>query len=167
MSTLFLLLFVLLAMMGGAIFTVGRFRVDDESSGGALSVVVAPCVLALYLASAAMGVVIGWENSTGAGDGLTTEVGAAESLYWSTTALPEEEARVVRGELRSYLSAVAEKDWPRMRSAGELSAESERAFADLAGRGTGQIRRYLLWGEPRRRCGLGRNRRFFGAVANS
>lgn len=132
MSTLLLLLFVLIAMMGGAILTIGRFRVDDESSGGAVSVVVAPCVLALYLASAAMGVVIGWENFTGAGDGLTTEVGAAESLYWSTTAFPEEEARVVREELRSYLSAVAEKDWPLMRSAGELSPESERAFADLA-----------------------------------
>ncbi|WP_150236937.1 bestrophin-like domain [Nocardiopsis quinghaiensis] len=132
MLTLFLVLIVLIAMVGGALLAVGRFRVDDESSGGAVSVVVAPCVLALYLASAAMGVVIGWENFTGAGDGVTAEVGAAESLYWSTAAFPENEAEAVREQLRMYMTAVAEKDWPLMRGSGELSPEGEEALAGLA-----------------------------------
>ncbi|NYH52111.1 hypothetical protein HNR06_001700 [Nocardiopsis arvandica] len=132
MLTLFLVLTVLIAMVGGALLAVGRFRVDDESSGGAVSVVVAPCVLALYLASAAMGVVIGWEHFTGAGDGLTAEAGAAESLYWSTTAFPDEEAQVVRERLRAYMSTVVEEDWPRMESGGELSSAGDEAFADLA-----------------------------------
>ncbi|GHC81368.1 hypothetical protein GCM10007079_21200 [Nocardiopsis terrae] len=132
MLTLSLVLIVLITMVGGALLAVGRFRVDDESSGGAVSVVVAPCVLALYLASAAMGVVIGWENFTGAGDGVIAEVGAAESLYWSTAAFPEGEAEAVRGQLRTYMGAVAEKDWPLMRDSGELSSASEEALADLA-----------------------------------
>lgn len=132
MLTLLLVLVVLIAMVGGAILTVGRFRVDEESSGGAVSVVVAPCVLALYLAAAAMGVVIGWENFTGAEDGLTAEVGAAESLYWSTTAFPDEQAEMVRQQLRSYMTAVVEEDWPMMRSQGELSPEGDEALTDLA-----------------------------------
>jgi hypothetical protein len=132
MMTLLLVLAVLAAMVAGAVLAVGRFRVDDESSGGAVSVVVAPCVLALYLASAAMGVVIGWENFTGAGDGLTEEVGAAEALYWSTAAFPDEEAEAVRQQLRDYMTAVAEEDWPLMRGSGELSTDGQEALADLA-----------------------------------
>ncbi|MFD6950224.1 hypothetical protein A6A08_21610 [Nocardiopsis sp. TSRI0078] len=132
MLTLLLVLTVLIAMVGGALLAVGRFRVDDESSGGAVSVVVAPCVLALYLASAAMGVVIGWEDFTGAGDGLTAEVGAAESLYWSTAAFPEDEAEAVREQLRTYMTTVVEEDWPLMRDGGELSSEGEEELADLA-----------------------------------
>ncbi|NKY96470.1 bestrophin-like domain [Nocardiopsis alborubida] len=132
MMTMLTVLAVLAAMVGGAVLAVGRFRVDDESSGGAVSVVVAPCVLALYLAAAAMGVVIGWENFTGAGDGLTEETGAADALYWSTTTLPAEEAETVRQQLRAYMSAVAEEDWPMMRAEGELSEEGDEALADLA-----------------------------------
>ncbi|WP_017573601.1 bestrophin-like domain [Nocardiopsis halotolerans] len=132
MMTLFLVLAVLTAMVVGAVLAVRRFGVDDETSGGAVSVVVAPCVLALYLASAAMGVVIGWEQFTGAEDGVTDEAGAAESLYWSTTAFPDEEAEAVRERLRAYMTTVIEEDWPRMADSGELSPEGEEALADLA-----------------------------------
>ncbi|QUX29850.1 DUF4239 domain-containing protein [Nocardiopsis akebiae] len=132
MMTMLLVLAVLAAMVGGAVLAVGRFRVDDESSGGAVSVVVAPCVLALYLAAAAMGVVIGWENFTGAGDGITEETGAADALYWSTTTLPADEAETVRQQLRAYMSAVADSDWPMMRAEGELSEEGDEALAELA-----------------------------------
>lgn len=132
MMTLLLLLAVLVAMVLGAFLAARRFRVDDESTGGAVSVIVAPCVLALYLAAAAMGVVIGWEHFTGAEDGMIEEVGAAESLYWSTTTLPEEEAEAVRERLRAYMTSVVEEDWPRMEGSGELSPQADAALADLA-----------------------------------
>lgn len=130
--TMFLSLAVLLAMVVGAVLTARRFRIDDDSAGGSVGGVIAPCVLALYLAAAAMGVVIGWENFTGAGDGINQEVGAAESLYWSTAAFPDQEAEEVREDLRAYMVAVAEKDWPMMRDQGELSTEGEEALAGLA-----------------------------------
>ncbi len=132
MMTLLLVLAVLVAMVLGALLAVRRFRVDDASTGGAVSVVVAPCVLALYLASAAMGVVIGWEHFTGAEDGMIEEVGAAESLYWSTTTFPDEEAEAVRQRLRAYMTTVVEEDWPRMLDDGELSDEGDESLAALA-----------------------------------
>ncbi|MDT0328988.1 bestrophin-like domain [Nocardiopsis lambiniae] len=132
MLTLLLVLAVLATMVAGAALAVGRFRVDDEGSGGAVGVVVAPCVLALYLGSAAMGVVIAWEGFKGAEDGIMTEVGSAQSLYWSTVALPEHEAAEVRERLRAYLGSVVQDDWPAMRSADGLSQEGDAAYADLA-----------------------------------
>ncbi|MFL1428847.1 MULTISPECIES: hypothetical protein [unclassified Nocardiopsis] len=132
MFTLFLILAVLAAMVAGAVLAAGRFRVDDGESGGAVGIVVAPCVLALYLGAAAMGVVIGWEGYKGAEDGLMAEVGSAQSLYWSTVALPEHEAEQVRDRLRDYLGSVVEDDWPAMEAGEGLSAEGDAAYADLA-----------------------------------
>lgn len=132
MLTLFLVLAVLAAMVAGAVLAVGRFRVDDEDSGGAVGIVVAPCVLALYLGSAAMGVVIGWEGYKAAEDGMMAEAGSAQSLYWSTVALPEGESEEVRDRLRAYLGAVVEDDWPLMEAAEGLSPEADAAYADLA-----------------------------------
>ncbi|CAL9524689.1 hypothetical protein SUDANB121_03925 [Nocardiopsis dassonvillei] len=132
MLTLFLVLAVLATMVAGAVLAVGRFRVDDEDSGGAVGIVVAPCALALYLGSAAMGVVIGWEGYKGAEDGMMAEAGSAQSLYWSTVALPEQESEEVRERLRAYLGAVVEDDWPAMQAARGLSPEGDAAYADLA-----------------------------------
>ncbi|MEV2274402.1 hypothetical protein AB0I72_02345 [Nocardiopsis sp. NPDC049922] len=119
-------------MVGGAVLAVWRFGVSDEYSGGAVGVVVAPCALALYLVAAAMGVVIGWEDFKAAQDGTVSEAGAAQSLYWSTTAFPVEEGEHVRSQLRAYLTTVVEDDWPRMVRSGELSPEGDEALADLA-----------------------------------
>ncbi|MEU0491033.1 hypothetical protein ABZ249_17550 [Nocardiopsis sp. NPDC006139] len=132
MLTLLLILAVLAVMVAGAVLAAGRFRVDDGESGGAVGIVVAPCVLALYLGSAAMGVVIGWEGYKGAEDGVMAEVGSAQSLYWSTVALPEDESEEVRDRLRAYLGAVIEDDWPAMEAAEGLSAEGDAAYAALA-----------------------------------
>ena len=132
MMTLILVLSLLFAMVGGAVLAAWKFRVSDESSGGAVGVVIAPCALALYLVAAAMGVVISWEDYTAAEDGVATEAGAAQALYWSTTAFPEEEAEVVRDQLRHYLTTVVEEDWPRMEQDGELSSEGDDALAVLA-----------------------------------
>ena len=131
MSTLLLLAALLLVMVAGAVLISRRLQVDDEFSGGALGATIAPCVLALYLVAAAMGAVIAWENFTTAQDGVVAEAGAARSLYWSTTALPEDEAAVVRENLRAYLTSVVEDDWPRMVTEGELSAEGDEAMAEL------------------------------------
>ncbi|MFD6097218.1 hypothetical protein ACFVWN_13635 [Nocardiopsis flavescens] len=132
MITLLLVLAVLATMVAGAVLAVGRFRVDDEDSGGAIGIVVAPCVLALYLGSGAMGVVIGWEGFKGAEDGLMSEVGSAQSLYWSTVALPESESEEVRDRLRDYMGSVVEDDWPAMVAGQGLSPEADAAYADLA-----------------------------------
>lgn len=129
--TLIIVLSILLAMVGGAALAVWRFRVSDEDSGGAVGVVIAPCALALYLVAAAMAVVIGWEDFKAAEDGVLAEAGAAQSLYWSTTALPHEDGEVVREQLRHYLTTVVERDWPLMEDAGELSAEGDDALAVL------------------------------------
>ena len=132
MFTLLLALAVLAAMVAGAVLAVGRFKVDDGETGGAVGVVVAPCVLALYLGAAAMGVVIGWESYKGAEDGMMEEVGSAQSLYWSTVALPERESAEVRTHLRAYLQSVIEDDWPRMEKGEGLSEEGDTAYAALA-----------------------------------
>ncbi|WP_028650067.1 DUF4239 domain-containing protein [Nocardiopsis sp. CNT312] len=131
MTTLIPVLAVLLTMVAGAVLAVRRFRVSDDYSGGSVGIVIAPCVLALYLVAAAMGVVIGWEDFKDSQDGVATEAGAAQALYWSTTALPEEDGEAVRDSLRTYLSTVVEKDWPMMVNAGELSAQGDMALADL------------------------------------
>lgn len=132
MLTLLLILAVLATMAAGAVLAAGRFRVDDGETGGAVGIVVAPCVLALYLGSAAMGVVIGWEAYKGAEDGMMAEVGSAQSLYWSTVALPEHEAEEVRERLRAYLQSVVEDDWPLMEAGEGLSEEGDAAYAALA-----------------------------------
>ncbi|WP_026120077.1 bestrophin-like domain [Nocardiopsis potens] len=132
MTTPILAFSVLAAMILGAVFAAWRFRVSDDSSGGAVGVVIAPCALALYLAAAAMGVVIGWEDFKGAEEGVATEAGAAQALYWSAASLPAEEAETVRGQLRTYLTTVVEEDWPLMQREGELSPEGDEALADLA-----------------------------------
>ncbi|MFW5416000.1 DUF4239 domain-containing protein [Nocardiopsis sp. CNT-189] len=132
MMTSVLAFSILAAMVLGAILAAWRFRVSDDSSGGAVGVVIAPCALALYLAAAAMGVVIGWEDFKGAEEGVATEAGAAQALYWSTAALPAEEAETVRGQLRTYLTTVVEEDWPLMQREGGLSPEGDEALADLA-----------------------------------
>ncbi|MCY9785965.1 DUF4239 domain-containing protein [Nocardiopsis sp. EMB25] len=132
MMSFLLVLAVLVAMVGGAVLATRRFGVSDEFSGGAVGVVIAPCALALYLVAAAMGVVIGWEDFKAAEDGTVSEAGAAQSLYWSTTAFPDAEGEAVRSELRAYLTTVVEEDWPLMEHEGVLSPEGDDALADLA-----------------------------------
>ncbi|WP_159940324.1 MULTISPECIES: DUF4239 domain-containing protein [unclassified Nocardiopsis] len=127
-----LILAVLVTMVAGALLAVWKFRVSDDSSGGAVGVVIAPCVMAIYLVAAAMGVVIGWDDFKAAEDGLIAETGAAQSLYWSTATFPGEEGEEVREKLRAYLTAVVEEDWPLMEEEGELSAEGDEALAELS-----------------------------------
>ncbi|MFE3459892.1 hypothetical protein ACFXKD_20300 [Nocardiopsis aegyptia] len=132
MLTLFAILAVLAAMVGGAALAAWRFRIADDFSGGAVGIIIAPCALSLYLVAAAMAVVIGWEDFKAAEDGLIAEAGAAQELYWSSTAFPEEEGEAVRGHLRTYLTTVVEKDWPRMEARGELSGQGDDDLAALA-----------------------------------
>ncbi|RKS05765.1 uncharacterized protein DUF4239 [Nocardiopsis sp. Huas11] len=132
MLTFFALLAVLAAMIGGAVLAAWRFRIADDFSGGAVGIIIAPCVLSLYLVAAAMAVVIGWEDYKSAEDGMIAESQAAQELYWSSTAFPEEEGEVVRDHLRTYLTTVVEKDWPRMEARGELSGQGDDDLADLA-----------------------------------
>lgn len=132
MLTLIVLLAVLAAMVGGAVLAVWRFRIADDFSGGAVGVIIAPCVLSLYLVAAAMAVVIGWEDYKAAEDNMIAEATAAQELYWSSTAFPEEEGEAVRGHLRTYLTTVVEEDWPRMEARGELSGEGDADLAALA-----------------------------------
>lgn len=132
MFTLFVILAVLVAMVGGAVLAARRFRVTDDSSGGAVGVVLAPCVLSLYLVASAMAVVIGWEDYKSAEDDAIAEAGAAQALYWSSTAFPEGEGEDVRGHLRAYATTVIEDDWPLMEAKGELSPDGDDGLAALA-----------------------------------
>lgn len=132
MFTLFVVLAVLTAMVGGAVLAARRFRVSDDFSGGAVGVVLAPCVLSLYLVASAMGVVIGWEDFKSAEDDAIAEAGAAQSLYWSSTAFPEEEGEAVRDRLRTYAETVIEDDWPLMEAERELSPDGDDGLAALA-----------------------------------
>lgn len=122
MFTLFVVLAVLTAMVGGAVLAARRFRITDDFSGGAVGVIIAPCVLSLYLVAAAMSVVIGWEEYKTAEDEMIAEAGAAQALYWSSTAFPGEEGEAVRGHLRTYLETVLEDDWPLMETQGSSAA---------------------------------------------
>ncbi|WP_304451990.1 DUF4239 domain-containing protein [Nocardiopsis sp. YSL2] len=132
MLTFFALLAVLAAMVGGAVLAAWRFRIADDFSGGAVGIIIAPCVLSLYLVAAAMAVVIGWEDYKAAEDGLIAEAQAAQELYWSSTAFPEEEGAAVRDHLRTYLTTVVEEDWPRMEARGELSGQGDDDLAALS-----------------------------------
>ncbi len=132
MPTLFVALAVLVAMVGGAALVAWRFRLSGSFAEGAVGVVIAPCVLSLYLVAAAMAVVIGWEDYKSAEDDLISEAGAAQALYWSSTAFPGEEGEAVRGHLRTYLETVVEDDWPLMETKGELSPGGDDDLALLA-----------------------------------
>jgi hypothetical protein len=132
MFTLFVILAVLAAMVGGSVLAARRFRITDDFSGGAVGVIIAPCVLSLYLVAAAMSVVIGWEEYKTAEDEMIAEAGAAQALYWSSTAFPGEEGEAVRGHLRTYLETVLEDDWPLMETQGELSSAGDDDLAALA-----------------------------------
>ena len=132
MFTLFALLAVLAAMVGGAVLAAWRFRIADDFSGGAVGIIIAPCVLSLYLVAAAMAVVIGWEDFKSAEDSMIAESQAAQELYWSSTAFPQEEGEAVRDHLRDYMTTVVEKDWPRMEARGELSGQGDDDLATLA-----------------------------------
>ncbi|MET9713235.1 bestrophin-like domain [Nocardiopsis alba] len=132
MLTSFVVIAVLVAMVGGAVLVARRHRISGDLSGGAVGVVIAPCVLSLYLVAAAMAVVIGWEDYKSAEDDMIAEAGAAQALYWSSTAFPGEEGEAVRGHLRAYLSTVVEDDWPLMESSGELSPGGDDDLAMLS-----------------------------------
>jgi hypothetical protein len=132
LSVVLAVLAVLAAMVGGSVLAVRRYRLTDDFSGGAVGVVVAPCVLSLYLVASAMAVVIGWEDFKSAEDDMIAEAGAAQALYWSSTAFPEEEGEAVRGHLRAYLATVVEDDWPLMETQGELSPGGDDDLALLA-----------------------------------
>ncbi|KOX16925.1 DUF4239 domain-containing protein [Nocardiopsis sp. NRRL B-16309] len=132
MLTLFVILAVLAVMVGGAVLAARSFRIADDFSGGAVGIIIAPCVLSLYLVAAAMAVVIGWEDYKAAEDGMAAEAAAAQELYWSSTAFPEEEGDAVRDHLRTYLTTVVEDDWPRMEARGELSGKGDNDLAALA-----------------------------------
>jgi hypothetical protein len=127
--SLTLTLVVLAALLVAGILIARRFAISEEQCGGALGTLIAPCVLSIYLIATAMGIVIGWENNSGASDNAVDEAKAATNLYWSTASFPEGEGEQVRRDLRTYLRAVADQDWPAMQADGRLSDSAE---ADLS-----------------------------------
>ncbi len=132
MSTLLIAIAVLAAMVAGAALAAWRFRLAGSLADGAVGVVIAPCALSLYLVAAAMAVVIGWEDYKSAEDDMISEAGAAQALYWSSTAFPGEEGEAVRDQLRTYLATVVEEDWPMMETQEELSPVGDDDLALLA-----------------------------------
>ncbi|MFC7329165.1 hypothetical protein [Marinactinospora rubrisoli] len=105
-----------------------RYRITGAESGRTISGTVAPPLLGIYLVAAALGAVIGWENNSTARGTIADEAAVATELYWTAGALPEPDRSAVRAGLREYLSTAVERDWPAMRTAGDLS---ETATADL------------------------------------
>ncbi|WP_052745918.1 hypothetical protein [Allosalinactinospora lopnorensis] len=65
---------------------------SEDDYQGPVGTLIAPCVLAIYLVSMAMGIVIGWENKNTAADNTVDEASAATALYWNTPAFPDENA---------------------------------------------------------------------------
>ncbi|MEU3020142.1 MULTISPECIES: hypothetical protein [unclassified Nocardiopsis] len=133
LSVILSLVAVLAVMVGGAVLAARRYQLTGDTAGGAVGVVIAPCVLSLYLVAAAMAVVIGWEDYKSAEDDMIAEAGAAQALYWSSTAIPGAEGEQVRVQLRTYMETVIEDDWPLMESQGELSPGGDDDLALLAG----------------------------------
>ncbi|WP_067974369.1 bestrophin-like domain [Nocardiopsis trehalosi] len=128
--SLVLVLCVLALLCVAGVLVVRKFGISSDDSDGAIGTLIAPCVLSIYLIAMAMGLVIGWENNQGAGDGLTDEAATATALYWSTGALPEEQGARVRADLRDYLETSVRDDWPRMRERA-LSPEGDTALQRL------------------------------------
>lgn len=121
---------VLLLVLGYLV--VRRSGISSDDYSGPVGTLIAPCVLSIFLVVVAMGIVIGWENKNSADQSAVGEAAAATALYWSTGTFPEEEARQVRDDLRAYVTAVIDEDWPAM-SEGELSDGGQERLDDLMG----------------------------------
>ncbi|GAB3437636.1 hypothetical protein GCM10027570_00060 [Streptomonospora sediminis] len=124
--------FVILAvLLITGIVVARKFVISADDSEGPIGVLIAPCVLSIYLISLAMGLVIGWENHRGAGDAAVVEAGHATALYWNTAALPEEEGARVRSDVRDYVRAIVRADWPAMHERRELDHSAAAALDRL------------------------------------
>ncbi|MUL42350.1 DUF4239 domain-containing protein [Streptomonospora sp. PA3] len=132
MTVSILVVFVVLALLLVVGIVVARkFVISADDSEGPIGILIAPCVLSIYLIALAMGLVIGWENNRGAADAAVEEAGHATALYWNTAAFPAEEGARVRADVRDYVRAVVRADWPAMRERRELAPSASAALDRL------------------------------------
>lgn len=132
MTVSLIVVFVILALLlVTGIVAARKFAISSDDSEGPIGILIAPCVLSIYLISLAMGLVIGWENNRGAADSAVDEAGHATALYWNTAAFPEEAGARVRADLREYIRLVVREDWSAMRGKRELAPRAAAALDRL------------------------------------
>ncbi|QBI55883.1 bestrophin-like domain [Streptomonospora litoralis] len=132
MTVSLIVVFVVLALLLVTGIVVARkFGISTDDSEGPIGILIAPCVLSIYLIALAMGLVIGWENNRGAADSAVDEAGHATALYWNTAAFPDEEGARVRADVRDYVRLVVRDDWPSMREGRGLDASAAAALDRL------------------------------------
>lgn len=116
---------VVLMLLAG--FLIARwFRIAHDDREGLIGALVAPTLLAVYLVVSALGIVIGWENTDGGKDEVAEEAVTVTNLYWVAGSTNAE----VRHDLRAYVRAVVEQDWPAMAD-GDLSDTADQRLRDL------------------------------------
>jgi len=113
-------------MLIAGILIARWFRIARDDREGLIGSLVAPTLLAVYLVVSALGIVIGWENTDSGKDEVAEESVTVTNLYWvAGTTDPD-----VRHDLRAYVRAVVNQDWPAMAD-GDLSGTAEQRLGDL------------------------------------
>ncbi|MFC3994735.1 hypothetical protein ACFOVU_02335 [Nocardiopsis sediminis] len=128
--SLLLVFFVLVLLLIAGVVVARKVGISTADSDGAIGILIAPCVLSIFLVAMAMGLVIGWEGNQSATDIAVDEAAAATALYWSTAALPAEDGERIRSDLRDYVETTIASDWPRMRHR-DLSPDGDAALDRL------------------------------------
>lgn len=118
---------VVLMLLAGTL--IARwFRIARDDREGLIGALIAPTLLAVYLVVSALGIVIGWENLDSGKDEVTNEAVTVTNLYWVASSAPN--ASEVKHDIRAYVSAVVEQDWPAMAD-GDLSDTADQRLGDL------------------------------------
>jgi hypothetical protein len=102
------------------------FRIAQNDREGLIGALVAPTLLAVYLVVSALGIVIGWENTDTGRDEVVEESVTVTNLYWVAGATDAE----VRHDLRAYVQAVVDQEWPAMAD-GDLSGTADQRLREL------------------------------------
>jgi hypothetical protein len=86
----------------------------------------------MYAVAVSFLVVIAWQRYADAGASETAEASVVIALYRETVSMPQPLAGHLREQLRSYTTAVIERDWPEQ-SRGGSSPEAQQALDRIYG----------------------------------
>lgn len=122
---------IVLMLLAGALIA-RSFRISRADRGSLIGELIAPTLLAVYLVVSALGIVIGWENASTGKDEVQEEAVTVTNLYWvaGTAASSGSTDAEVRHDLRAYVHAVVNDDWPAMAD-GRLSDTADKRLRDL------------------------------------
>jgi hypothetical protein len=123
--------FVALAC-GGHLLVRRYVPVEDLIEHNEVAGFIVAVVGVIYAVLLAFVTVIVWENYSNAESRASQEVDAVTDVWRLAAYLKQSSRRAIDSDLRSYVAAVKDDEWPKM-SKGESSAEAQRSIVELLG----------------------------------